>query len=217
VATGTGQVDPSPYLGADEPEIRLTLGRICTLLSTANVITVASALRSNMVSPMVGARIPPELHSQLLEAASRLQVTPSEVIVAALRQYLGRLQTLDNSPTVAGILDRLEQLEQRVEALEAASTTPHPGAAVATGNTTYGSNAGATVATQRAKDFIPLTRTAALPSDLEALPVLELRRLARRVIGPGGDRDPITGKHLRRAELLAALQRELGKLPDAGR
>ena len=164
-----------------------------------------------MVSPMVGARIPPELHSQLLEAASRLQVTPSEVIVAALRQYLGRLQTLDNSPTVAGILDRLEQLEQRVEALEAASTTPHPGAAVATGNTTYGSNAGATVATQRAKDFIPLTRTAALPSDLEALPVLELRRLARRVIGPGGDRDPSTGKHLRRAELLAALQRMLDK------
>jgi len=37
------------------------------------------------------------------------------------------------------------------------------------------------------------------------------------VIGPGGDRDPSTGKHLRRAELLAALQRELGKLPDAGR
>jgi hypothetical protein len=165
---------------------------------------------------MVGARIPPELHSQLLEAASRLQVTPSEVIVAALRQYLERLQTPVNSPTVAGILDRLEQLERRVEALEAASTTPHPGAAVATGNTTYGGNAGATAATQRAKDSVPLTRTAALPSDLEALSVMELRRLARQVIGPGGDRDPSTGRHLRRAELLAALRRELGSVPAEG-
>jgi len=129
---------------------------------------------------MVGARIPPELHSQLLEAASRLQVTPSDIIVAALRQYLEKLQTPVNSPTVAGILDRLERLEQRVE-----SAKPR--------------------------------RPVASPSDLEALPVLELRRLARRVIGPGGDRDPSTGRHLRRAELLAALQRELGKLPDAGR
>jgi len=131
-----------------------------------------------MVSPMVGARIPPELHHQLLEAAARLQVTPSEVIVAALRQYLERLQTPVNSPAVAGILDRLERLERRVEALEAARPQQAP---------------------------------AAPPSDLEALPVLELRRLARRVIGPGGDRDPSTGKHLRRAELLAALRRGLGK------
>jgi hypothetical protein len=133
---------------------------------------------------MVGARIPPELHSQLLEAASRLQVTPSEILVAALRQYLEKLQTAVNSPTTAGILDRLERLERRVEALEAARA-------------------------QRA----PVT----LSSDLEALPVLELRRLARQVIGPGGDRDPSTGKHLRRAELLAALRRELGKLPDTDR
>jgi len=176
--TGDGQVDPSPYLGADGPEIRLTLDRICTLLSTANVITVASALQSNMApSPMVGARIPPELHSQLLEAASRLQVTPSDIIVAALRQYLEKLQTPVNSPTVAGILDRLERLEQRVEALESAKPR----------------------------------RPVVSPSDLDALPVLELRRLARRVIGPGGDRDPTTGRHLRRAELLAELQRMLGR------
>jgi len=127
---------------------------------------------------MVGARIPPELHSQLLEAASRLQVTPSEILVAALRQYLEKLQTAVNSPTTAGILDRLERLERRVEALEAARA-------------------------QRA----PVT----LSSDLEALPVLELRRLARQVIGPGGDRDPSTGQHLRRADLLAELQRMLGK------
>jgi hypothetical protein len=118
-----------------------------------------------------------------LEAASRLQVTPSEILVAALRQYLEKLQTAVNSSTVAGILDRLEQLEQRVEALESAKPR----------------------------------RPVASPSDLDALPVLELRRLARQVIGPGGDRDPSTGRHLRRAELLAALQRELGKLPDAGR
>jgi len=128
-------------------------------------------------SPMVGARIPPELHSQLLEAASRLQVTPSDIIVAALRQYLERLQTPVNSPTVAGILDRLERLEQRVEALESAKHR----------------------------------RPVASPADLETLPVLELRRLARRVIGPGGDRDPTTGRHLRRADLLAELQRMLGQ------
>jgi len=135
-----------------------------------------------MVSPMVGARIPPDLHHQLLEAASRLQVTPSEVIVAALRQYLERLQTPVNDSgaedglKITEVLDRLERLERRVEALEAARPQQAP---------------------------------AAPPSDLEALPVLELRRLARQVIGPGGDRDPSTGKHLRRAELLAALQREL--------
>ena len=129
-------------------------------------------------SPMVGARIPPELHHQLLEAASRLQVTPSDIIVAALRQYLEKLQTPVNSPTVVEILDRLEQLERRVEVLEAARA-------------------------QRA----PVT----LSSDLEALPMQELRRIARQVIGPGGDRDPSTGKHLRRTELLAALQRMLDK------
>jgi antitoxin component of RelBE/YafQ-DinJ toxin-antitoxin module len=133
------------------------------LLSTVNIVT--------MVSPMVGARIPPDLHHQLLEVAAQLQVTPSEVIVAALRQYLERLQAPVNSPTTKEILDRLERLERRIEVLEA-----HP---------------------------------AAPPSDLEALPVPELRRLARRVIGPGGDRDSSTGKHLRRAELLAALRQAL--------
>ena len=165
-------------------------GRIWVLLSTANIFTFASALRSNMVSPMVGARIPPELHHQLLEVASRLQVTPSEIVVAALRQYLERLQTPvsvsgpEDGLKIAEVLDRLERLERRVEALEAARPQQAP---------------------------------AAPPSDLAALPVLELRRLARRVIGPGGDRDPSTGKHLRRAELLAALRRVLdegmGEIP----
>jgi hypothetical protein len=139
---------------------------------------------------MVGARIPPDLHHQLLETAARLQVTPSEVIVAALRQYLERLQTPVNvngafaaalhsnkdGLQIAEILDRLEQLERRVEALETARPCR-------------------------------VSVAEAPPSDLEALPVSELRRLARRVIGPGGDRDPSTGKHLRRAELLAALRR----------
>jgi hypothetical protein len=143
---------------------------------------------------MVGARIPPELHSQLLEAASRLQVTPSEVIVAALRQYLERLQTPVNSPTVAGILDRLEQLERRVEALEAARPRRVFASALRSDS----------VAEQQQAPAPP-------PSDLDALPVMELRRLARQVIGPGGDRDPSSGKHLRRAELLTALQRMLGK------
>ncbi len=130
---------------------------------------------------MVGARIPPDLHHQLLEAAARLQITPSEVIVAALRQYLERLQTPVNvngakdGLQIAEILDRLEQLERRVEALEVAKPRR-------------------------------VSVAEAPPSDLEALPVLELRRLARRVIGPGGDKNPSTGKHLRRAELLAALR-----------
>jgi len=137
-----------------------------------------------MVSPMVGARIPPELHHQLLEVASRLQVTPSEIVVAALRQYLERLQTAVSASGAEEILDRLERLERRVEALEAARARR------------------VSVAEQQ--------RSAAPPSDLAALPMQELRRLARRVIGPGGDRDPSTGKHLRRAELLAALRRVLG-------
>jgi hypothetical protein len=140
---------------------------------------------------MVGARIPPDLHHQLLEAAARLQVTPSEVIVAALRQYLERLQTPVNvngakdGLQIAEILDRLERLEQRVEALE--------------------------VAKPRRVSVAEQQRSVAPPSDLAALPVLELRRLARRVIGPGGDKNPSTGKHLRRAELLAALRRVLGR------
>jgi hypothetical protein len=140
---------------------------------------------------MVGARIPPDLHHQLLEAAARLQVTPSEVIVAALRQYLERLQTPVNvngakdGLQIAEILDRLERLEQRVEALE--------------------------VAKPRRVSVAEQQRSVAPPSDLEALPVLELRRLARRVIGPGGDKNPSTGQHLRRAELLAALRRVLGR------
>jgi len=150
---------------------------------------------------MVGARIPPELHSQLLEAASRFQVTLSDIVVAALRQYLERLQTPVNSPTVAGILDRLEQLERRVEALEATRPRRVSVASALRSNSVAGQ--------QRAPT--------ASPSGLEALPVLELRRLARRVIGPGSDRDPSTGRHLRRAELLAALRRELGKLPDTDR
>jgi len=145
---------------------------------------------------MVGARIPPELHSQLLEAASRFQVTLSDIVVAALRQYLERLQTPVNSPTVAGILDRLEQLERRVEALEATRPRRVSVASALRSNSVAGQ--------QRAPT--------ASPSGLEALPVLELRRLARRVIGPGGDRDPTTGRHLRRADLLAELQRMLGRV-----
>jgi len=133
---------------------------------------------------MVGARIPPELHHRLLEAAARLQVTPSEVIVAALRQYLERLQTPVNSPTIAGILDRLERLERRVESLESADH----------------------------RRVTEQQRPANPPADLDALSVMELRRLARQVIGPGGDRDPTTGRHLRRADLLAELQRMLGRV-----
>jgi len=175
---------PAPHLAGAELDLWITLvgSERCYQLQTSTMAP----------SPMVGARIPPELHSQLLEAASRLQVTPSDIIVAALRQYLERLQTPVNSPTVAGILDRLERLERRVEALEA--TRPRR----------------VTVASALRSNSVAVPP----PSDLEALPVLELRRLARQVIGPGRDRDPSTGKHLRRAELLAALRRELGKLPD---
>ena len=140
---------------------------------------------------MVGARIPPELHHQLLEVAARLQVTPSEVLVAALRQYLERLQTPVNSPAVAGILDRLERLEQRVEALESAVRVS-------------GTESNHHRVTEQQRPANP-------PADLDALSVMELRRLARRVIGPGGDRDPTTGRHLRRADLLAELQRMLGR------
>ena len=89
----------------------------------------------------------------------------------------------------------MEQLERRVEALEATRPRRVSVASALRSNS---------VAEQQHAPAAPL-------SDLEALPVLELRQLARRVIGPGGDRDPSTGKHLRRAELLAALRRELGK------
>jgi len=148
---------------------------------------------------MVGARIPPELHHQLLEVAARLQVTPSEVLVAALRQYLERLQTPVNSPAVAEILDRLERLEQRVEALESAVRVSGTES-----NRVSGTGSNHHRVTEQQRPANP-------PADLDALSVMELRRLARRVIGPGGDRDPTTGRHLRRADLLAELQRMLGR------
>ena len=77
---------------------------------------------------MVGARVPPELHHQLLEAASRLQVTPSEIVTAAVKQYLEKLQAPDGNIKTTDILDRLERLERRIEALESVNsrqaTTP---------------------------------------------------------------------------------------------
>ncbi len=131
-----------------------------------------------MASPMVGARVPPELHHQLLEAAARLQVTPSEIVTAAVRQYLEKLQTPECSDKTTDILDRLEQLERRVEALESVNS-----------------------------------RQATTPSQPDTMPFSFLKtwQLVSRMIGQGNSRDPTTGKHLRRAELLAALQRVLGK------
>ena len=127
---------------------------------------------------MVGARVPPELHHQLLEAASRLQVTPSEIVTAAVKQYLEKLQAPDSNIKTTDILDRLERLERRIEALESVSS-----------------------------------RHGATPTqpDTISFPFLRTWQLVTRMIGMGSNRDPSTGKHFRRMELLAFMQRMLGK------
>ena len=127
---------------------------------------------------MVGARVPPELHHQLLEAASRLQVTPSEIVATAIRQYLEKLQAPDGNIKTTDILDRLERLERRIEALESVNSRQ------------------ATTPTQ------PDTMSFSFP---------RMWQLVGRVIGLGNNRDPSTGKHFRRMELLAFMQRMLGK------
>ena len=127
---------------------------------------------------MVGARVPPELHHQLLEAASRLLVTPSEIVTAAVRQYLEKLQAPDGNIKTTDILDRLERLERRIEALESVN-----------------SRHGATL-TQTVTMSFSFPRT---------------WQLVTRMIGMGSNRDPSTGKHFRRMELLAFMQRMLGK------
>jgi len=71
-----------------------------------------------MADSIVRARVPLELHHQLLEMAAQLQVSPSEIVAAAIRQYLEKLQALDDNAKATDILDRLEQLERRVEVLE---------------------------------------------------------------------------------------------------
>jgi len=122
--------------------------------------------------------VPPELHHQLLEAASRLHVTPSEIVATAIRQYLEKLQAPDGNIKTTDILDRLERLERRIEALESVN-----------------SRHGAT-----------LTQT-----DTMSFPFLRTWQLVTRMIGMGSNRDPSTGKHFRWMELLASLQRMLGK------
>ena len=127
---------------------------------------------------MVGARVPPELHHQLLEAASRLQVTPSEIVATAIRQYLEKLQAPDGNIKTTDILDRLERLERRIEALESVNS-----------------------------------RHGATPTQPDTMSFSFLRtwQLVTRMIGMGSNRDPSTGKHFRRMELLAFMQRMLGK------
>ena len=71
-----------------------------------------------MAVSIVRARVPLELHHQLLEVAAQLQVSPSEIVAAAIRQYLADLQSPGDNAKTTDILDRLEQLEHRVEVLE---------------------------------------------------------------------------------------------------
>jgi len=65
-----------------------------------------------MATVFIGARIPPTLYDKLSEYVNRVDATKSEILIAALAQYLGATEDLPLS-------QRIMELEQRMAALEA--------------------------------------------------------------------------------------------------
>ncbi|MEG4286338.1 hypothetical protein QUB68_24725 [Microcoleus sp. A006_D1] len=65
-----------------------------------------------MATVFIGARIPPTLYDKLSEYVNRVGATKSEILIAALAQYLGATEDLPLS-------QRIMELEQRMAALEA--------------------------------------------------------------------------------------------------
>jgi len=64
-----------------------------------------------MATVFIGARIPPTLYDKLSEYVNRVDATKSEILIAALAQYLGATEDLPLS-------QRIMELEQRMAALE---------------------------------------------------------------------------------------------------
>jgi len=64
-----------------------------------------------MATVFIGARIPPTLYDKLSEYVNRVDATKSEILIAALAQYLGATEDLPFS-------QRIMELEQRMAALE---------------------------------------------------------------------------------------------------
>ena len=64
-----------------------------------------------MATVFVGARIPPSLNDKLSEYLDRVGASKSEILTAALAQYLGATEDLPLS-------QRMVELEQRMTALE---------------------------------------------------------------------------------------------------
>jgi predicted DNA-binding protein len=65
-----------------------------------------------MATVFVGARIPPSLYDKLSEYLDLVGATKSEILTAALAQYLGATEDLP-------LTQRMVELEQRVAELEA--------------------------------------------------------------------------------------------------
>ncbi|NEP59805.1 MAG: DNA-binding domain-containing protein [Symploca sp. SIO2G7] len=65
-----------------------------------------------MANIFVGARIPQSLHDKLSDYMNRVGATKSEIMTAALAQYLGSAENVPMS-------QRVVELEARIAALEA--------------------------------------------------------------------------------------------------
>ncbi|WP_202799282.1 MULTISPECIES: hypothetical protein [Moorena] len=67
----------------------------------------------------MGARIPPCLHEKFSDYITKVDVTKSEVLTAALAQYLGATADVPLSQRVAGVELKVEELQRKFAVFEA--------------------------------------------------------------------------------------------------
>jgi hypothetical protein len=146
-----------------------------------------------MPSPTISARIPPPLYDRLYAAANELGISPSEILTRALHAYLDELQTPAYSSQDPG--SDITQLESRIAALEAAVFAPADSSP----------NRGDSSA-KRKPQTPAYSSGDPLPEGWQDLPVVELRKLARAVIGSGAEKDPQTGRTLRQGEIVQRIK-----------
>ncbi|MDY6940947.1 MAG: hypothetical protein SWY16_25230 [Cyanobacteriota bacterium] len=72
-----------------------------------------------MANIFVRARIPPSLHDKLSEYMAKVDATKSEVMTAALAQYLGATADVPLSQRIAEVELKMEGLQEKMVALEA--------------------------------------------------------------------------------------------------
>lgn len=68
-----------------------------------------------MANIFVGARIPPSLYEKLSDYMNRVGATKSEILLAALAQYLGATEDVPLSQRVVELEGRVTALEERMK------------------------------------------------------------------------------------------------------